>query len=238
MLDSTGYLAIVMISLIHSFSMDSLGSLEQWLNCIEDDLNFITVTKHIFHIRECKKICTEMDNYMRIFHQIVDDMISEDPDAVPIEITPGMIRRKALLSNALDSETDQPTEAVPDFIDSKIFELSPSTIEVYLGKVGIRCLSYLIDGNPLYEVKGTSFWCSQLDSYFAKLDKLTDLYSQKLDEKRNFWTFILTIVSILQFPLSSFPAYWGLNTEGLDELDENWWPEVPGNFKLIFRLNI
>jgi Mg2+ and Co2+ transporter CorA len=95
-------------------------------------------------------------------------------------------------------------------------------MEPFLGSVGVRVLYYLVDGNPLYEVKGTQFWGEQLSLYFSRLQTLQDKYSSKLDEKRNFWSFILTIVSILQFPIGAMTGYWGLNYSGIDELSTDW----------------
>lgn len=225
MMDSSAYLAVVMMSLVHNLSMSALGALEVWVDRIEEETNFIAVTKLNFHIRECTKVCQEMDNYLRVFHTIVEDMISEDPDQAPKEITAGILRRQALTGLSADGDTLTP--AMPAS-DSKYFELSPSTMEPFLGPIGIRTLPFLLDGSQLYEVKGTVFWCSQLEIYFNRLSKLSDLYAKKLDEKRNFWSFILTIVSIGQFPLGAMTGYWGMNTEGHDELAADWWPAVPG----------
>ena len=43
----------------------------------------------MFHLRECEKICREIDIYIRTFHVVVDDMVLEDPDAEPIKTTLG-----------------------------------------------------------------------------------------------------------------------------------------------------
>ena len=222
-MDSGAYLAVVIITLVHNFSMNSLGLLEIWVDQIERDLNFIVVTKLNFHIRECLKVSQEMNNYLRIFCVIAEDMISEDPDAVHMAVTPGVLRRQALRGLKEDA-VEVPLNS------SKYFELSPSTMEPFLGPIGIRTFPFLIDGNVLYEVQGTEYWQSQLSIYFDRLSKLSQLYTKKLDEKRNFWSFVLTIVSIAQFPLGAMTGYWGMNVAGLaeNELDSDWWPTFPG----------
>jgi hypothetical protein len=189
---------------------------------IEVDMNEIAVGKHIFHLRECEKVCKEVDSYIRTFHIVVDDMILEDPDAEPVKITSGMMRRQKLMPN-VDKETEIKIEC-----DTKDFELSPSTMEPFFEKSGVQSLSYLMDGNVDYEVKGSSFWCFQMDSFFERSATLMDRYDQKLDEKRNFWSFILTIVSIAQFPLAAMSAYWCMHVDNMVERDVDWWEEVPG----------
>ena len=222
MMDSSAYLAIVLISLVHNFNMDIIGSIEYWMDKIEMDMNEIAVGKHMFHLRECEKVCREVDSYIRTFHTIVDDMVLEDPDAEPVKITSGMLRRQKIAPHVVKESETKTVE------DTKHFELSPSTMKPFYGEIGLRTLSYLIDGNVNFEVKGSSFWCSQMDRFFERAMTLSDLYDQKLDEKRNFWSFILTIVSIAQFPLAAMSAYWCMHVDNMIERDVDWWDEVPG----------
>ena len=230
MMDSSAYLATVLLSLVHNFSMSVIGNIESWMNRIEADMNQIAVGKHMFHLRECEKICREIDIYIRTFHVVVDDMVLEDPDAEPIKTTLGMIRRQKLFPQVEKMHGDNSEE------DTKNFELSPTTMEPFFGEVGLRTLLYLMDGNVDYEVKGSSFWCSQMDYFFARSVTLSDLYDQKLDEKRNFWSFILTIVSIAQFPLAAMSAYWCMHVDNVVERDVDWWEEVPG-YKFFWFCN-
>jgi hypothetical protein len=229
MVDSSGYLFVVIVTLVHNFGISTISDLKMWVDIIERDINFMTVTKHAFHIRECLRMCKEVGLYARRFHAIADDMSAEDPDAEPVIVTEGMKRRKAMLQTlgilAPETEEDEETKSSPVYGSEK-FELSPSTMEPFLGEVGIRVISFLMDGNHLYEVQGSLFWCAQLDAIEKRLESLQEKYTDKLDEKRNFWSFILTIVSILQFPIAAMTGYWGMGFIGQDELDG--YTEFPG----------
>ena len=45
-------------------------------------------------------------------------------------------------------------------------------------------------------------------------------YKDKLDEKRNFWGFMFTLVSIVLFPVSVLLAYEGMNFDNQPERGE------------------
>ena len=78
LVDSTAYLATTIIALINNFSMNALGNLEVWIDYIERGLMDVTVSKHIFHIRECTKICQEMGNYIYPFDKLANEMQVRD----------------------------------------------------------------------------------------------------------------------------------------------------------------
>ena len=64
-------------------------------------------------------------------------------------------------------------------------------------------LKALTVGDPTADFKGTSYWVERLANFETKLSILADMYSSKLDEKRNFWSFLLTVVSIIQYPMEA-----------------------------------
>ena len=92
LIDSTAYLAVLLISLVHNFNMNSLGNLDVWVRTIESDVKDLAVSKHIFHIRECQKICREMGNYLRPFDQLATDMLSME-SRTSKNVTEGMMVR-------------------------------------------------------------------------------------------------------------------------------------------------
>ena len=53
----------------------------------------------------------------------------------------------------------------------------------------------------------------------ATVNKLSDLYRLKLEEDRNFWTFVLTVSTIILWPASFFTGYWGMNFDNMSELN-------------------
>ena len=99
-------------------------------------------------------------------------------------------------------------------------------MEPFLGATGLRSLPILLDGSQGYEVKGTVYWVDQMDTFGQRNLFLQNLYMKKLDEKRNFWSFVLTIVSIVQFPITALAGYWCMHVDDLFELQVDWWPEV------------
>ena len=50
----------------------------------------------------------------------------------------------------------------------------------------------------------------------------------KLDEKRNFWSFLLTVVSIVQFPIEAIVGYYGLNQDNVREMKYQIFPGATG----------
>jgi hypothetical protein len=66
------------------------------------------------------------------------------------------------------------------------------------------------EGAILKNIKGTIFWKSQLDKYIDDTEKLLGMYRQSLEEKRNFLTFALTMVTIILSPLVCMTGYWYL----------------------------
>ena len=67
----------------------------------------------------------------------------------------------------------------------------------------IDMLKTLTVGDTTADFKGSSYWVNRLKAFEEKLDLLASVYSSKLDEKRNFWSFLLTVVSILQYPMEA-----------------------------------
>jgi Mg2+ and Co2+ transporter CorA len=57
-------------------------------------------------------------------------------------------------------------------------------------------------------VSGSRFWMEEIEKYTIAISDLRDLYSNCLDEKRNFLTFALTITTILLTPMTILTGYW------------------------------
>ena len=66
LVDSSSYLAITMINLIHNFNMDTLSVMEIWMRHLEDQMEDMAVTKHNFHIEEMRKVAISSENYMKV----------------------------------------------------------------------------------------------------------------------------------------------------------------------------
>jgi hypothetical protein len=59
-------------------------------------------------------------------------------------------------------------------------------------------------------VSGSRFWMEELEKRSLVIAELRDLYSNCLNEKRNFLTFALTITTIAFAPMTILTGYWYL----------------------------
>ena len=88
-----------------------------------------------------------------------------------------------------------------------------------------RVFRSLVYGNDSDDVatsgvkNGTEFWVKQVSQYSSECETLKDLYSQSLDEKRNFFTFALTLFTIVLAPLAVLTGYFGMNFDNMQELN-------------------
>ena len=190
LLDSSAYLALTLINVIHNFSMDTLSAIELWISHLSSDIEDVAVTKHIVHIDHIRRICADAKAYVQPFHDLIVDMT-----AMPAESQVASKGRKN----------------IPELI------LNREVLFPYLGRVGSNCIKSLIDGNKLSEFKGSSFWLDKLARTIEQTDVLDIRYTEKLDEKRNFWGFAFTLVSILLWPINTIIAYFGINFDYIGE---------------------
>lgn len=79
------------------------------------------------------------------------------------------------------------------------------------------------------EIKGLVYWKERLKKYSLKVESLKHLISTQLDEKRNFMSFMLTIITTILAPLAILTGYFGMNFTNMKELDPDAYPSVtPG----------
>jgi hypothetical protein len=79
---------------------------------------------------------------------------------------------------------------------------------LFLGANALHYLSVILDGDESLEVKGVKYWSEQLSSLHQEASKISeDIYSS-LEEKRNFFSFILTIVTVGLAPATILTGYW------------------------------
>merc|ERR1712023_513359 len=256
LIDSTACLATTIIALIHNFGMNALGSLDIWIDHIEKGLKDITVSKHIFHIRECAKICKEMGQYIYPFNKLANEM-QVIADKATKSTTAGLYRRMELIHNLKTlgvvqessnmevnskdrwktvvkrHQTIESATKRPKTKDSKQFILDVEIIEPFMPKAyanGTAMLRTLTIGDDSVDFKGTEYWVKTLERYEEKLSFLVKVYTDKLDEKRNFWSFLLAVVSIVQFPMEAITSYYGLNFNNVEEM---YTEMIPGGFRGI-----
>lgn len=81
-------------------------------------------------------------------------------------------------------------------------------IRGFLGNTACQNLGMVLDGDESLEVKGTKYWSEQLGLLHDTFDKVKEDIRISLDEKRNFFSFILTVVTVGLAPLTILTGYW------------------------------
>lgn len=66
-------------------------------------------------------------------------------------------------------------------------------------------------GNDKSGIKGTKYWMERLSFYVEKLDSVEKIYTGKLNEQRNSFTFVLSIFTIVTWPFGAVSAYYGMS---------------------------
>lgn len=78
------------------------------------------------------------------------------------------------------------------------------------GNAALHYLSLILDGDEALEVKGIKYWKERLLGLQENALKVKDDIHSSLEEKRNFFSFILTIVTVGLAPLTVLTGYWYL----------------------------
>ncbi len=78
-------------------------------------------------------------------------------------------------------------------------------------------LSSMVTEGALQElgVRGTLSWSQRLAKIKSSCEEMSSAYQTRLDEKRNFWSFVLACVSIVTFPFAVMTGYFGMNFENM-----------------------
>mmetsp|Transcript_9809 Transcript_9809/g.16441 ORF Transcript_9809/g.16441 Transcript_9809/m.16441 type:complete len:217 (+) Transcript_9809:3-653(+) len=101
-------------------------------------------------------------------------------------------------------------------------------VEHFLGRDPYRELHTTLDGYELLDVKGVISWKDRLNRYLNTAESLKGLINSQMDEKRNFMSFVLTIVTTVLAPLAIVTAYFGMNFDNMSEFDSDTYKWFPG----------
>jgi hypothetical protein len=116
----------------------------------------------------------------------------------------------------------------PDVQNVEKVPLTFTTVEPFLGVDPYRELRMTLDGYDWLDMKGLLYWKDRLKKYGSRIDGLKSLISAQLDEKRNFMSFMLTIITTVLAPLALLTGYFGMNFDNMKELEATTYPSVPG----------
>lgn len=137
-------------------------------------------------------------------------------------------RRRGSLMTGTVSEGTLFTEALPEGIEK--VPLSFAIVSKFFGKDPYREIHRHLDGYEQLDIKGLVYWKDRLRKYSLKVESLKELITTQLDEKRNFMSFMLTIITTILAPLAILTGYFGMNFTNMHELDPSTtpYPKTPG----------
>ena len=189
LIDSSAYLAVILINLVHNFNMDTLSVLEMWMSTLEEQMEDMAVTKHNFHIEDMMRMANASENYMKPFNDLMIDVMQPKENY------------KRTKQRSGQSE----------------LMLHRDVVLPYLGRTGSKSIEDLLNGNQQIELKGSMFWLNKVSARLQHTKALKSRYAEILDEKRNFWGFLFTLVSLFLWPISTYLGYYGMNYDNIKE---------------------
>ena len=159
------------------------------MSTLEEQMEDMAVTKHNFHIEDMRRMAIASENYMKPFNDLMVELMQSKGSHVPSKKRSGQ------------------EELV----------LNRDVVLPYLGRIGSKSIEDLLEGNQQIELKGSAFWLKKLLVRAEHTEALRTRYLEILDEKRNFWGFLFTIVSLVLWPISTYLGYYGMNYDNIKE---------------------
>ena len=209
--DSSAALAFSLVECIHGFSIGSLGPFHEWVTDLQEDIELCSVTKHAHHIKDLREKLQGM-MYLVFFGLKTPKFFFNVPKlALKTYLSPV----HEIFRDMVDPDSDLVKDTDPHVLRSL-----PNVERVLLG-------------DEVTGVKGTKYWTERLEFYSKKVDEIEEIYVGKLNEQRNSFTFTLSIFTLLTFPISFLPGYWGMNFSNTVELYSEGFP-VPGTNETLW----
>mmetsp|Transcript_1761 Transcript_1761/g.3161 ORF Transcript_1761/g.3161 Transcript_1761/m.3161 type:complete len:393 (+) Transcript_1761:191-1369(+) len=244
-------LAVHMTSLVNNFSMNTMGHLENWKVRLENEVNDLAVSKHINHAHELLETVDHIKTYVDHFHEKIEtfsmeaaneqatqclvDEVGNNSDAPSTEKTVEVKRNKLTASGVWGL-----LRSVRKVVDKKahthsIFpkgiegtDLTYDMVKSFFGKDPMGDLDTLIFGNENMELTGLEYWQHRMSMLHATTRVIGQDIRESLDEKRNFYNYLLAVVTVFLGPMTILTGYWGMNFENMPELTVDRYSWFPG----------
>ncbi len=200
--DCPAALVTTIISLVHAFSMDTISSLDYWLNLIDSEVSTIAVSKHPAHKKMCDQTLQNILDYVNPSFDIFNSFYEAS------------CREK--VSNPETVYIHESNVSLPDGIEK--LDVTYDVIRPFLANDPSQYLGTIIEGNDGIEIKGFKYWKEQMEALKATSNTVGENIAYSLDEKRNFYSFLLTVATIYLAPLSILTGYFGMNFDNMHEL--------------------
>lgn len=197
--DCPAALVTTIISLVHAFSMDTISSLDYWLNLVDSEVATIAVSKHPAHKKMCDQTLQDILDYVNPSFDILNSFYE-----------------KACQEKVTKPEISSTDVSLPDGIEK--VDVTYDVIRPFLANDPSQYLGTIIEGNEGIEIKGFKYWKEQMEALKSTSDTVGENIAYSLDEKRNFYSFLLTVATIYLAPLSILTGYFGMNFDNMHEL--------------------
>ena len=125
-----------------------------------------------------------------------------------------------------EGESTKFSEALPEGIEK--VSVTFAIVAKFFGADPYREIHKHLDGYEQLDLKGLVYWKERLRKYMLKVESLKELIATQLDEKRNFMSFMLTIITTILAPLAVLTGYFGMNFTNMAELDPDTYKSAPG----------
>jgi hypothetical protein len=165
----------------------------------------------------------------------MDNESTEGDSCRPFDrTTPQRVLKRSGRSLLLSNMTSPVMKDINDCFALGIYQdleklpLSYEIVKRFFGDNAYRDFRILLDGYEPLDFKGLLYWRERLDRYESKLSDVDDLIANQLDEKRNFTTFSLTIITTVLAPMAILTGYFGMNFDNMEELDSTTYEYAPG----------
>jgi hypothetical protein len=246
-------LALLIISSVHNFSMNCDGSVQSWMDRLKEEAIDMAVSKHSTHTKEVAKILRALEGYvapLTALYEELSEQAREMNDAAAMAesqkaeteaagqtqavfVAPPAGRR-ASMSLAL-SEAAAASAAV-DAVKSRAvlpanaekLTQNMDLIHSFLGKNYSQYIATLYDGDENLEFKGMHYWQQKVNGSKEHLATIENDVAVSIDEKRNFYSFMLTVATIFLSPMAILTGYFGMNFDNMEELSSETYPTTPG----------
>ena len=214
-------LATLITAAVNNFSMDTMGSINEWLSVLEDDSIDLPVSKHTEHCRSVNAIMTVVNDALTPTLNIISDLKervkaaeAELAASAPASSTKSLRRRSSVGVGGSSNVV-----AVKD--------VTADEIRVFLGDKPVESFfDKLLDGNE--DFKGLNYWSKRQEEFGLKADQTKAQVLDALEEKRAFYGYVLAIATVFLSPASVLTGYFGMNFTNMVELDPATYPATPG----------
>ena len=230
--DCPAALSSLLLLIVANFSMNTFGPLYNWMSLLEDGVDDIAVSKHITHAAAIKQVVDTVHQYVSqicsVYMAIYVDAVEErtnDSMAAALE-TPAVVAREKSLANAwqkfrtvryLATECTARETVLPDGAED--LPISYHLIKSFLGKSPCTYLNSVIHGSDGLEMKGLRYWRDRVEDLETSICVIKEKIKYSLDEKRNFYNYVLAVVTVFLGPMTVLTGYWGMNFDNMKVID-------------------